>query len=76
MSDIIGDFDSIPPRNVLDKSINQHGHDLLEFLNDAKFCVLNGRYHDNNWTSISRRGRAVVDYICVPHDKFTKCISF
>ena len=42
MSDIIGDFDSIPPRNVLDKSINQHGHDLLEFLNDAKFCVLNG----------------------------------
>lgn len=81
LSDIIDDFDGIPPRHVLDKSVNQHGHDMIEFLNDAKFCVLNGRCssnqcRDNNWTSISRRGRAVVDYICVPHDQFTQCISF
>lgn len=81
LSDIIGDFDNIPPRQVLDKSVNQHGLDLIEFLNDAKFCVLNGRCsiekaESNNWTSISRRGRAVVDYICVPHDQYTKCTSF
>ena len=33
-------------------------------------CVLNGCFNesDNNFTSVSTRGKAVADYICVPHD--------
>ena len=41
-------------------------------------CVLNGRINesDNNFTSVSARGNAVVDYICVPHDALEKCEYF
>ncbi|CAG2210017.1 unnamed protein product [Mytilus edulis] len=64
-------------RNTIDKSINQHGHEFIDFLNESKFCVLNGRFQDcDNFTSISTRGKSVVDYICVPHDVFDKCKKF
>ncbi|XP_060587764.1 uncharacterized protein LOC132743245 [Ruditapes philippinarum] len=70
LSDILSELDCIPQRTVLDKTINQHGHAFIEFLNDARFCVLNGRFNinDDNYTSVSRKGRAVVDYLCVPQD--------
>ena len=73
LSDILHDLDTIPERTILDKSINQHGHDFLEFLNDSKFCVLNGRLNTNedNYTSISKKGKSVVDFICVPHDNYS-----
>ena len=63
---------------MIDNTINQHGHLLIEFLNEAKLCVLNGRFDEteNNFTSISTRGKAVVDYICVPHDVIKDCMSF
>ena len=49
----------------------------MEFLNEAKVCVLNGRFNEqDNYTSISGRGKAVVDYICVPHDIFSRCKYF
>jgi hypothetical protein len=44
LTDIIDDCDNIPERKILDKSTNQHGQDFIEFLNDAKFCILNGRF--------------------------------
>ncbi|CAG2186181.1 unnamed protein product [Mytilus edulis] len=49
-----------------------------EFLTDSKFCVLNGRFGEksNQYTSISSRGKAVVDYICVPHDIIGSCKDF
>ena len=66
----IAEFDdvNIAQRHVIDKTINQHGHSFIEFLNEAKMCVLNGRFNetDNNFTSVSTRGKAVVGYICVP----------
>lgn len=68
LSDILNGVDSIPERRVLDRNVNQHGHDFIEFLNDSKFCVLNGRFTDDNYTSISRTGKTVVDYLSVPHD--------
>ncbi|XP_060556851.1 uncharacterized protein LOC132717406 [Ruditapes philippinarum] len=76
LSDVLEDCDSIPPRVVLDKKVNQHGHSLIEFLNDTKFCVLNNRFSHDNYTSISVKGRAVVDYMCVPQDIFVHCKSF
>ena len=78
MPDTSSDFDGIPSRKTLDKTINQHGQEFCEFLIDAKMCVLNGRFDptSNCYTSVSGRGRAVVDYICVPHDVFPSCKSF
>ena len=78
LSDVINDIDGIPPRFSLDKVVNQHGHTFVDFLLDAKMCVLNGRFlhTSDNFTSVSSRGRAVVDYILVPHDCFNSCENF
>ena len=74
MSDTVYDCDSILERTIIDKRINQHGHEFIEFLTESKCCVLNGRCDncDDNFTSVSRKGKAVVDYICVPHDMLNK----
>ena len=63
----ISDFDVIPERSVLDNFVNQHGHSFVEFLNEAKFCTLNGRFdtNDDNCTSVSSKGSAVVDYMYI-----------
>ena len=65
---------TIPQRQAIDKTVKQHGHSFLDFLNEAKMCVLNGRFNesDNNFTSVSTHGKAVVDYICVHHDVLQK----
>ena len=77
LADIIFDCDNIPRRISIDDSCNKHGHDFIDFLVEAKFCALNGRFGPgDNYTSISRKGRAVVDYICVPHDTFSHCTNF
>lgn len=44
-------------------TVNQHEHELIYFLNEAHFCVLNGRFPDDNLTCISRNGKSFVDYI-------------
>lgn len=78
MSDIISDIDGIPRRTAVDRNVNQHGHTLIDFLIDSKVCVLNGRFDSNtdNSTSVSIRGRSVVDFVCVPHDCFNSCENF
>lgn len=53
--DAIFDCDTIPTREILDKTINQHGRDLIDFLNGSICCVLNERSNCDNYTSISRR---------------------
>lgn len=78
LSDTLGEKDTTPRRRVFDNSTNQHGYTFVEFLNDAaKFCVLKGRFNeaDDYFTSVLRKGRSVVDYICVPRDVF-HCKSF
>ena len=79
MNDISGFDDvNIPKRRVIDATLNQHGHSFIEFLNESKMCMLNGRCdaENDNYTSISTRGKAVVDYICAPHENLDKCESF
>ena len=63
LSDVLDQCDVIPIRISLDKSVNKHGHDFIEFLNDAKLCCLNGRIciDNDNFTSVSRKGR----YMCL-----------
>ena len=76
LNDIFQDIDHIPNRGALDNSVNQHGHELINFLNEANFCVLNGRFPEDNYTCISRKGKSVVDYICVPVDTFKNVKNF
>ena len=76
--DVPGTLDYIPPRQNIDSNRNRFGQYLLEFLNDSNSCVLNG--HGNllldNFTSISHRGRSVVDYYIVPRDQFKLMSEF
>ncbi len=77
MSDFIKNVDNIEMRSVIDKSINKHGRECIQFLLESKFCVVNGRVtpeHDN-FTSISVKGAAVVDYIFVPISCLDRCLS-
>jgi hypothetical protein len=79
LSDNIDFCDLISPREPLDLNVNQHGRDFIDFLIDSKFVVLNGRFNSinlDNYTSISSKGRAVVDYWFVPQDILTKCTNF
>ena len=71
-SDVILSVDTVPGRQCIDSVKNGHGTALLEFLHDMKLCTLNGRLNPNcdNYTSISTRGSAVVDYIVTTHDCF------
>lgn len=77
LEDCISDTDmDVPPRVSLDNVVNKHGAMLVEFLKDSKCCVLNGRISGNdNFTSISVKGKAVVDYIITPHNCLNTCIE-
>ncbi len=63
-------MDQIPEREVIDVTGNQYGEKFEEFLISSKCCVLNGRNRIctlNDFTSISSKGLAVVDYCIVPY---------
>ncbi len=67
--DYIPEIDDVPPRVHLEENLNDHGRALLSFLLQCKMCVLNGRicHLQDNFTSISHKGRSVVDYIATQH---------
>ena len=67
-----------PPKLCIDHTQNQHGNSLIEFLNNRKFCVLNGRFgvDSDDYTFQSIRGHSVVDYICVHRDIYNQCSNF
>lgn len=67
-SDYIEGVDDVKPREVIDDTINRYGDHFLDFLINCNFCMLNGRLGTNDFTHISKRGRSVVDYVCVPHE--------
>ena len=73
--DYMKDVDDLGDRTVLDHSINKHGESLLEFLIESKMMVLNGRVTPefDNFTSVSTRGRAVVDYFITSHNSYSIC---
>ena len=63
-------IDSISNRILLDKVRNQQGDSLIEFLKDTRMCIVNRRGEPNldNFTSVSPREHAVVDYIITPYE--------
>ncbi len=62
----------------MDKIVHGHGEPLIDFMQDAKLCVLNDRLNpeNDNYTCISPRGASVVDYIITPHVVYYKCPTF
>ena len=70
-------IESLKKRVCID-DIKKNYEDFLDFLNDSRFCVLNGRFEieNDNFTSVSSKGCAVVDYICVPYDLLQQVSHF
>ena len=65
----------IPDRKIIDmchSNVYGHGETFVDFLLENKLCILNGRVTPafDNYTSISVRGKAVVDYFVTRHDCF------
>ena len=60
------EFDEIRCRKVLNEVCSKHEQSFIDFLTNSKFCVLNGRFGEQStqYTSISTRGKAVVDCLC------------
>jgi hypothetical protein len=78
LNDSITGVDNIPCRKVIDEVVNQHGNVMIEFLEEAKMCVVNGRVNnkEDNFTCRTSRGLSVVDYFIVPHDMLSSCKQF
>lgn len=57
--------------------LNHHGETLLDSF-DSKMCIINGRICPScdNFTSISGKGNAVVDYRVTLHDGLETCLEF
>ena len=73
----IDNVDDIPQRSIIDNTCNKHGEAFNDFLMEAKMVVTNGRVKGSDaYTSVSGRGKAVVDYIAVAHENYNDCISF
>ena len=70
LCDSIDEVDPVPLRVPIDYTVNGHGKALIDFCKDNKMCVINGRISplSDNFTSISSKGMAVVDYFLSSHD--------
>ncbi len=73
--DYIPNVDDLLQRKCLDKTKNNHGESLIDFLKDTKMCILNGRITPDldNFTCISSKGKSVVDYFITPYDCIKYC---
>ena len=58
----------IPVRDIIDVSKNTQGDELLEFLNENRCVVVNGRKGSQAFTCVRHNGCSVVDYGIVPHE--------
>jgi len=78
LNDFIAGVDDIPTRKVIDETVNQHGKVMIEFLEESKMCVVNGRINneENSFTCRTSRGLSVVDYFIVPHNMVSSCKQF
>ena len=69
--DFIEGVDEVPERETVDYTHNAYGNKMIDFLLSSNCCVLNGRKGvciQNDFTSISTKGLAVLDYCLVPYE--------
>ncbi len=50
LSDVVEGIDSLPNRNILDKTVHGDGESLIEFMQYAILCSLNGMLSTENNT--------------------------
>ena len=75
--DYIGGVDEIIERTIVDYKKNHYGDLLIDFLINSNCVMVNGRCASNiDYTSISVKGAAVVDYTIVSHDYLHNCRNF
>ena len=76
--DFIEEVDDVPPRTPIDLQFRGHGEAIIEFCTETKVCVVNGRISPltDNFTSISSKGTAVVDYFLTRHDDLSRIKHF
>ena len=75
--DFIAGVDVIQQRTVVDYTTNTYGELLIDFLINCNFCILNGRNEvRKDFTSVSTKGCAVVDYCLISHDALSGFICF
>lgn len=75
--DFIVGVDDIPLRECIDFKRNSHGDLLLDFLINSNCIMMNGRCKGlNDFTSVSTKGLAVVDYAIVGHEFLSQCDNF
>ena len=60
----------------LEKFKNSHGNAFVEFLIDAKCCVINGRKGKDDFTYMCTRGKSIIDYVYVLHDNYDTIENF
>ena len=74
-ADYIVDVDNVIQRKAIDLDKNKHGETLIEFLIESKMVILNGRVTPNldNYTSVSSKGVAVVDYLLATQNSIDIC---
>ena len=77
-SDYIQGVDAIPKRILLDEGKNKHGASFVDFLIESKMCIINGRLNAamDDFTSLSKKGKSVVDYFFCPHENLSDVINF
>ena len=76
LKDFIEGTDQIQDRNVADRKINRYGELLIYFLVSSNCCMVNGRKGGNVFTSVSAKGKAVVDYCIVGHENLHNITDF
>ena len=80
LEDFIVGIDDIVPRSVKDFKLNLYGEQFIEFLINSYMCILNGRFDndklEDNFTSISTKGSAVVEYCIVTRSNFLQFSDF
>ena len=74
--DSISAIDPVIDRNTIDFTLNKHGESFLDFLKESCMVVTNGRVNGkNNFTSISSKGKSVVDFVVIPIENIEECIN-
>ena len=74
--DSISIVDEVMNRSTLDFTLNNHGESFIDFLKESRMIITQGRVKgQNNFTSISAKGKACVDFMTVSTENITQCIS-
>ena len=77
LQDFDNNLDILRKRSCIDKT-KKNQEPFSNFLNGSQFCVLNGRFDTSkdNFTSISSKGCAVVDYMCTSYGTLQNVSEF